>query len=95
MKTICTWCRHASEILLARTSPNQLVGNFRVEMDVVSREELYQLVWSKPMTKVAEEFNVSSSYMARICSMLNVPRPQRGYDRVHVGDDFVVLRHAK
>lgn len=31
------------------------------------------------MTKVAEEFNVSSSYMARICSTLNVPRPQRGY----------------
>jgi len=46
---------------------------------MVSREELYQLVWSSPMTKVAEQFGVSGSYMARVCSVLNVPRPERGY----------------
>lgn len=31
------------------------------------------------MLKVAARFNVSSSYMARICTLLNVPRPERGY----------------
>jgi hypothetical protein len=31
------------------------------------------------MIKVAEKFNVSGSYMARVCSILNVPRPQLGY----------------
>jgi DNA-binding winged helix-turn-helix (wHTH) protein len=36
--------------------------------EVVSREELYELVWSVPMVKVAEKFNVSGSYMARVCS---------------------------
>ena len=46
---------------------------------MVSREELYQLVWSTPMTKVAERFKVSGSYMARVCSVLRVPRPERGY----------------
>jgi Asp-tRNA(Asn)/Glu-tRNA(Gln) amidotransferase C subunit len=46
---------------------------------MVSREELYELVWSMPMVKVAEKFNVSGSYMARICSILHVPRPERGY----------------
>ena len=46
---------------------------------MISREELYQLVWSKPMTKVAEQFEVSGTYMARVCTMLNVPRPERGY----------------
>ena len=46
---------------------------------MVSREELYELVWSIPMTKVAEKFLVSGSYMARVCSVLNVPRPERGY----------------
>jgi len=35
---------------------------------VVSREELYELVWSAPMIKVAEKFKVSGSYMARICT---------------------------
>jgi hypothetical protein len=47
--------------------------------DVVSREELYELVWSAPMVKVAEKFNVSGSYMARVCSTLHVPHPERGY----------------
>ncbi|MDX3911649.1 MAG: hypothetical protein QHC67_17855 [Sphingobium sp.] len=46
---------------------------------MVSREELYQLVWSEPMTKIAARFGVSGSYLARICTMLNVPRPERGY----------------
>jgi hypothetical protein len=47
--------------------------------DVITREELYELVWSKPMIKVAEQFQVSGSYMARVCSVLRVPRPERGY----------------
>lgn len=46
---------------------------------MVSREELYDLVWSKPMMKVADQFAVSNSYMARVCTVLNVPRPERGY----------------
>jgi hypothetical protein len=46
---------------------------------MISREELYELVWSMPMTKVAEKFAVSGSYMARVCSVLGVPRPERGY----------------
>jgi hypothetical protein len=51
----------------------------QTEADVVSREELYELVWSMPMVKVAEKFKVSGSYMARVCANLNVPRPERGY----------------
>jgi len=31
---------------------------------MVTREELYDLVWWQPMTKVCEQFNVSSNYMA-------------------------------
>lgn len=49
------------------------------EVDVVSREELYKLIWAMPMVKVAEQFKVSGSYMARVCVNLNVPRPERGY----------------
>ena len=46
---------------------------------MTSREELYGLVWSEPMTKVAQRFNVSGSYLARICEVMKVPRPDRGY----------------
>jgi hypothetical protein len=46
---------------------------------MVTREELYRLVWSQPMTKVAVELDVSGSYLARVCVALRVPRPERGY----------------
>ncbi len=46
---------------------------------MISREELYELVWSAPMTKVGEKFKLSGSYMARVCATLRVPRPERGY----------------
>ncbi len=46
---------------------------------MITREELYALVWSRPMTKVAKQFEVSGSYMAWVCSVLRVPRPPRGY----------------
>jgi hypothetical protein len=45
----------------------------------LTRETLYALVWSEPMLKVAARYGVSSSYMARVCISLNVPRPERGY----------------
>jgi hypothetical protein len=31
------------------------------------------------MLRVAARFGVSSSYMTRVCTLLNVPRPARGY----------------
>lgn len=42
---------------------------------------MYELVWSEPMLRVAARFGVSSSHMARVCigTLLNVPRPERGY----------------
>jgi hypothetical protein len=46
---------------------------------MVSREELYELVWSMPMTKAARRYSVSGSYLARVCTALRVPRPQRGH----------------
>src|ERR1700674_2461060 len=45
----------------------------------VSREKLFQEVWAEPMTTVALKYNVSSSFLARVCTSLNVPRPPRGY----------------
>ena len=45
----------------------------------ITRQALYDLVWAEPMLKVAARYGVSSSYMARVCTALNVPRPERGY----------------
>ncbi|MCB1668024.1 MAG: hypothetical protein KDI24_06655 [Pseudomonadales bacterium] len=45
----------------------------------VSREKLYELAWSQPMTSIAKLFDVSSSYLARVYTRLDVPRPAPGY----------------
>lgn len=45
----------------------------------ITRETLYEEVWAEPMTKVAARYGVSSSFLARVCERLNVPRPSRGY----------------
>ena len=45
----------------------------------ITREELYTQVWSEPATKLAQRYDVSSSYLARVCEGLNVPHPPRGY----------------
>jgi hypothetical protein len=47
----------------------------------ITREELYQLVWSKPRTKLAREFGISDVALGKICKKLNVPKPYLGYWR--------------
>lgn len=47
----------------------------------ISRQELYELVWSKPLTKLSREFGVSDSFLGRICRELRVPLPGMGYWR--------------
>ena len=45
----------------------------------VSRHQLYDEVWAEPMTTVAKRYHVSSSFLARVCERLGVPRPPRGF----------------
>jgi hypothetical protein len=45
----------------------------------ITREELYKLVWSKPLIIAAKEFGISDVGLAKICRRLDVPRPYRGY----------------
>ena len=47
--------------------------------DIVTRESLYEQAWSNPMTKIAERYGVSSSYLARVFTHLDIPRPPVGY----------------
>jgi len=42
------------------------------------RSELYDLVWSKPVTEVARELGISDVALAKRCRALNIPLPWRG-----------------
>lgn len=45
----------------------------------VTRQELYDLVWSTPGSKLSVDFGVSDVAIAKRCGKLGVPRPSRGY----------------
>jgi hypothetical protein len=57
----------------------RLTANAVITLVAVHREKLYEEVWAEPMLKVAARYGVSSSYLARVCERMNVPRPGRGY----------------
>jgi hypothetical protein len=45
----------------------------------LSREELYELVWSTPTRKLAPRFGLSDSGLAKTCREMRIPLPWRGY----------------
>lgn len=45
----------------------------------ISREALYELVWSKPMTHVAKDLGISDVMLGKMCKEQLVPKPPRGY----------------
>src|ERR1700679_3446739 len=45
----------------------------------LTRRAMYDLVWSRPMTKVAEDLGISDVALKKICDKHRVPMPSRGY----------------
>src|SRR3546814_15091769 len=46
---------------------------------VFTREEFYDLVWSKPMTHLAKEFALSDVALHKVCKKHNIPNPPLGW----------------
>jgi len=45
----------------------------------ISRQELYNLVWSKPLVHLAKDYQLSDVGLAKICRRHNIPLPPMGY----------------
>ena len=45
----------------------------------LSREQLYELVWSMPMVHAAKSLDISDVMLGRICADRKIPKPPRGY----------------
>ena len=41
----------------------------------ITREKLYEEIWRRPMSKVAADWGVPFSSIAKACIEMNVPRP--------------------
>lgn len=57
------------------------------ESRTVTRKEIYDLVWSKPIRDVAPALNLSDVGLAKLCDRNTIPRPQQGH--------WVRLQHGK
>ncbi len=49
------------------------------EERILTRKELFDLVWSKPIQHLAREFKLSDVGLAKTCKRYAIPRPERGY----------------
>jgi hypothetical protein len=45
----------------------------------LTREELFERVWSQPATEVAQQWGLSGRGLAKACGRLKIPMPPRGY----------------
>ena len=45
----------------------------------LTRKEMYDLVWAKPRTEIAKQFEISAVRLGTLCREMNVPAPPRGY----------------
>jgi hypothetical protein len=50
-----------------------------MEKITLTRKELYDLVWSTPMTVISKKYEISSDRLKGICKKANVPMPENGY----------------
>jgi integrase len=57
-------------------SPSQTLHLGWVEL---SRQELYEKVWSQPALTLAQEFGISDRGLGKICARFEIPVPPRGY----------------
>ena len=52
-------------------------GTIRFERP--TKEALEKLVWEKPTTEIAKDFQVSDSAIGKLCKQLGIEKPSRGY----------------
>lgn len=74
----------------------------------LSRKELYDLVWQKPIIQVAKDYGLSDRGLGKLCAKYQIPVPPRGYwqkvkngqkikipklERInHIDDNIVILK---
>src|SRR6267154_5885875 len=62
------------------------MGDDEDERLTLSREDLYELAWSKPICELSKDFGISDVALAKRCRRLGIPIPGRGYwARVEAG----------
>lgn len=50
-----------------------------MEQKTLTRKQLYELAWKKPIMRIAKEFGFSDRGLGKLCTKYEIPIPPRGY----------------
>ena len=50
-----------------------------MENKILTRQELYDLVWENPLSKLAKKYNLSDNGLRKVCKKLDIPLPKNGH----------------
>jgi len=50
-----------------------------MEKLVLTRQELYNIIWDKPITHITSELDISPGSISEACKALNIPKPESGH----------------
>lgn len=50
-----------------------------MENTILTRQELYDLVWENPLSKLAKKYNLSDNGLRKVCKKLDIPLPKNGH----------------
>lgn len=57
----------------------------------ISRRELYDLVWSTPMTTLSKKYLISDNGLRKICKQLEIPMPKAGHwEKLRAGKEVTI-----
>ena len=73
-------CQNRCKLSESRAAPPVYdVAMTDTESVTFTREQLYELVWQRPIARLAEEYSISNVGLAKICTRSGIPTPPRGY----------------
>ena len=59
----------------------------------LNRRELYDLVWSTPMTALAKKYLISDSGLRKICVKMEIPLPKAGHwEKLKAGKNVEIIK---
>ena len=64
-----------------------------MEKITLSRQQLYDMVWTEPMLALAKKYNISDRGLRKICIRMNIPVPKMGHwAKVKFGKPIRIVR---
>jgi hypothetical protein len=64
-----------------------------MEKVTLTRKELYDLVWSEPLSRLAKKFNISDNGLRKICKRMKILIPTMGYwQKVQYGKSVIITK---